>query len=69
MRKIVEHLKENVKELRKKSGWTQEELAQQIGVTLSTVQRWEKKGGQPTRLPRRELIRLLRKAGLHKEET
>ena len=51
MRLIVERLEEKVKELRKKKGWTQEKLAQEIGVTLSTVQRWEKKGGQPTRLP------------------
>ena len=64
----MERLKEKVKELRMRKGWTQEELAHEIGVTLSTVQRWEKQGGQPTRLPRRELIRLLREAGLYKEE-
>lgn len=39
-------LKEKVKVLREKKGWTQEELAQIIGVTLLTVQRWEKRGGQ-----------------------
>ena len=65
----MDKLKEKVKELRQKKGWTQEELAQQIGVTLSTVQRWEKKGGQPTRLPRREIIRLLRSAGIYEEQT
>lgn len=64
----MERLKEKVKELGKKNGWTQEELAREVGVALSTVQRWEKQGGQPTGLPRRELIRLLRKAGLYKEE-
>ena len=46
----------------------QEELAREISVTLSTVQRWEKQGGRPTRIPRRELIRLLREAGLYKEK-
>ena len=66
---IVDNLKEKVKELRQKKGWTQEELAQQIGVTLSTIQRWEKKGGQPSRLPRREIIRLLRSAGIYEEQT
>ena len=60
----MERLSEKVKELRNKRGWTQEELAQNIGVTLSTVQRWERRGGQPTRLPRRELMRLLSEAGL-----
>ncbi|MFC2071276.1 helix-turn-helix transcriptional regulator [Chloroflexota bacterium] len=60
----MERLNEKVKELRKKNSWTQEELAQKIGVTLSTVQRWEKQGGNPTRLPRRGLIRLFQKAGI-----
>jgi len=60
----MEQLREKVKELRKKNGWTQEDLAREIGVTLSTVQRWEKQGGKPTRLPRRELRRLFKKAGI-----
>ncbi len=63
----MERLKEKVKELRKKKGWTQEELAQEIGVTLSTVQRWEKQGGNPTRLPRRELARLFLEARIGDE--
>jgi transcriptional regulator with XRE-family HTH domain len=56
--------KEQVKELRQRKGWTQEEMAQKIGVSLSTVQRWEKQGGRPTRLPRRELEKLFHKAGI-----
>jgi len=54
----VEQLKEKVKELRKEKGWAQEDLAREIAVSLSTVQRWEKKGGEPTRLARRELKKL-----------
>ena len=42
----MEQLKEKVRELRKKKGWAQEDLAREIGVSLSTVQRWEKRGGQ-----------------------
>jgi len=61
---IMESLKEKVKALRKKKGWAQEDLAREIGVSLSTVQRWEKQGGEPTRLPRRELRRLLEEAGI-----
>ena len=57
-------LKEKVRELRKKKGWTQEDLAREISVSLSTVQRWEKKGGKPTRLGRRELRRLFREVGI-----
>lgn len=60
----MNQLKEKVKELRKRKGWAQEDLAREISVSLSTVQRWEKKGGEPTRLARRELKRLFRKAGI-----
>jgi len=48
----VERLKERVKELRKKKSWTQEELAREIEVSLSTVQRWERQSAKPTRLAR-----------------
>ncbi len=67
MRVIVERLKEKVKELRKRKGWTQEDLAREIGVTLSIVQRWEKQSTNPTRLPRRELARLFQEAGIGDE--
>ena len=60
----MEKLGEKVKDLRKKKGWVQEDLARQIGVSLSTVQRWEKKGGDPTRLARRELKKLFKEAGI-----
>jgi len=61
---IMEQLKEKVRELRKRKGWVQEDLAREISVSLSTVQRWEKKGGEPTRLARRELKKLFREAGI-----
>jgi len=65
----MEHLKEKVRELRKKKGWAQEDLAREIGVSLSTVQRWEKQGGKPTRLPRRELKRLFKEVGIDNEQS
>ena len=65
----MEKLKDKVKELRKRKKWAQEDLAREIGVSLSTVQRWEKKGGEPTRLARRELQRLFREAGLGNESS
>lgn len=58
----MKQLQEKVKELRRKMGWVQEDLAREIGVSLSTVQRWEAKEVNPTRLARRELKRLLREA-------
>jgi len=60
----MEQFKEKVKALRKKRGWSQEDLAREIDVSLSTVQRWESKGANPTRLARRELKKLLQAAGI-----
>ena len=60
----MKQLQEKVKELRRKMGWTQEDLAREIGVCLSTVQRWEAKGANPIRLAHRELKRLLQEAGI-----
>ena len=60
----MKNLSQKVRELRKKKGWVQEDLAREIGVSLSTVQRWEKKGGKPTRLPYRELMKLFNEAGV-----
>ena len=61
---IMESLKEKVKALRKKKGWAQEDLAREIGVSLSTVQRWGKQRAKPTRLARRELARLFQETGI-----
>ena len=60
----MEQLKEKVKKLWEQRGWAQEDLAREIGVSLSTIQRWEKQGAKPTRLARRELERLFQEAGI-----
>ena len=60
----MELLSEKVKELRKKKGWTQEDLAREIDISLSTVQRWERTGGKPTRLARRAIKNLFQEAGI-----
>jgi len=62
-------LSEKVKELRKKKGWAQEDLAREIGVSLSTIQRWERQGGKPSRLARRELKRFFEEAGIEWNES
>lgn len=64
----MQKLGQKVKELRKKNGWAQEDLAREISVSLSTVQRWERQGGKPSRLARRELMRLFREAGIEWSE-
>jgi len=60
----MNQLGEQVKALRKAMHWSQEDLAREIGVSLSTVQRWEKKGGKPIRLARMELDKLFRKINI-----
>ena len=60
----MQRLQEKLREIRKQKEWTQEDLAREINVSLSTVQRWEKRGGEPTRLARRELKKLFRKVGI-----
>ena len=64
----MEQLRERVKELRRRKGWTQEDLAREIGVSLSTVQRWERQGGKPTRLARRALKNLSQEAGIESDD-
>jgi len=64
----MKQLRERVKELRRKRGWTQEDSAREIGVSLSTVQRWERQGGKPTRLARRALKNLFQEAGIESDD-
>jgi len=64
----MRQLREKVKELREQKGWSQEDLAREIDVSLSTIQRWEAKGAKPTRLARRELRRLFLEVGISYEE-
>jgi len=60
----MENLRQKVKRLRKKRKWTQEDLAHEIGISLSTVQRWERQGGKPIRIVARELSRLFTEASI-----
>ena len=56
-----------LKRLRAIRDWTQEDLAHEVGVCLSTVQRWESKGGHPIRIIRKELIRLFTESDMDVE--
>ena len=64
----MEWLKKKVKAMRLKRGWSQEDLARAIEVSLSTVQHWEKKDSKPNYLARRELTRLFKEAEIEVEE-
>jgi len=60
----MEKLKDKLKTLRKINGWSQEDLARCINVSLSTVQRWEMKEVKPTKLAQKELNKLFKKANI-----
>ncbi len=60
----MEAFKEKVRALRKKKGWAQEDLAREIDVSLSTVQRWEGKGARPIRHARKQLHKLFQEVGI-----
>lgn len=60
----MDALGRKIRIMRKTLRWSQEDLAREIGVSLSTIQRWETKGGKPIRLARMELQRLLREVGM-----
>ena len=57
-------LQHKLRELRKEMGWAQEDVARDIGVSLSTVQRWEGREVKPNRLARKALTKLFQKAGV-----
>ena len=54
-----------VRELRADLGLTQEQFAVKIGVTVATVNRWEKDRGKPYPLAMRQLEKLRRKLKRH----
>jgi len=58
---------EKVRKLREIKGWAQEDLAREIDVSLSTVQRWELKGAKPIRHARTQLERLFQETGIHED--
>ena len=54
----------DVRALRKRLGLTQEELAHEIGVTVSTMNRWEAGHHAPSRLACRALMALAETRGV-----
>ena len=56
----MESLGQKVKYFRKIKGWSQENLARNIGVSLNTVQRWEMERNEPSPLAREKLMALFR---------
>ena len=63
----LQQLRIKLKNLRIKLGWSQEDLAREIGVSLSTIQRWESKKIKPHQLARRQLDRLFQEFNIDVE--
>ena len=53
-----------VRELREALGLTQEQFAAKLGVTFSTVNRWENSKGKPSPLAMRKIKELQNETGL-----
>jgi len=67
MRNTFLDLDVKLKQIRAERGWAQEDLAREIGVSLSTVQRWEKQGAKPHRLAQKTLARLFKALGRERQ--
>ena len=57
----------DIKAIRLKSGFTQEDLARKLGLALSTVSKWEQGVSSPSPLAREKIEKLLKKGGKQKK--
>ena len=58
----------DIKAIRLELKFTQEDLARILGVTLSTVSKWEQELFSPSRLAREKIEKVLRKEGRKRSE-
>ncbi len=52
-----------IRELRKRTGLTQEKFAAKLGVTFPTINRWENGRAKPSPLALKQIVELLRSMG------
>ena len=50
-----ENIAEELKKLRQQKGWSQEDLARELGVSFATVNRWENDKPKPSRLAQEKI--------------
>ena len=50
---------EQIKEIRKQLNLSQEEFAKKLGVSFTSVNRWENDQTKPSKLARRQILNLL----------
>ena len=58
----MENIAEQLKALRQQYGWSQEDLARKLGVSFSTVNRWENGKAKPSRLAQKGILALTTQA-------
>ena len=58
----MENIAEQLKALRRQYGWSQEDLAHELGVSFSTVNRWENGKAKPSRLAQKGILTLTAQA-------
>jgi DNA-binding transcriptional regulator YiaG len=58
----------DIKAMREKLGFTQEDLARKLGLALSTVSKWEQGVTSPSRLAREKFEKLMKKGGRKRSE-
>ena len=56
-----DNLPKHIKSLRQQLGLSQEELAQKLGVSFTSVNRWENRQTKPSKLARRQIDILCKK--------
>jgi DNA-binding transcriptional regulator YiaG len=54
-----------IRELRLETGLTQEQFAAELGVTYSTINRWENGRSKPSPLAMQKISEMLRQMGKH----
>lgn len=52
-----------IRELRERTGLTQEKFAAKLGVTFPTINRWENGRAKPSPLAQKQIVELLRSMG------
>lgn len=55
----------NIREIRRKLLLTQTEFAEAIGMSMSSVQKWEENGQRPSLNTQRKIIYLCKKNGIN----
>ena len=63
----MENIAEQLNVLRRQYAWLQEDLVRELGVSFSTVNRWENGKAKPSRLAKKQIKRLLSEANETRE--